>query len=98
MCYDKLESGILVLHKEDLTPLPFLQECFNGFRAEAQERGVTLRFNASSGNNVRLTPFSPLVSDFFQIRIQLFLTVQKYGTDAPSKNAVKKRPFHVFAQ
>ena len=49
MCYDKLESGILVLHKEDLTPLPFLQECFNGFRAEAQERGVVLRFNAPLG-------------------------------------------------
>ena len=48
MCYDKIESGILVLHKEDLTPLPFLQECFNGFRAEAQERGVTLNFNPFS--------------------------------------------------
>ena len=48
MCYDKIESGILVLHKEDLTPLPFLQECLNGFRAEAQERGVTLNFNPPS--------------------------------------------------
>ena len=50
MCYDKIESGILVLHKEDLTPLPFLQDCFNGFRAEAQERGVTLNFNPPSGD------------------------------------------------
>ena len=54
MCYDKIESGILVLHKEDLTPLPFLQECLNGFRAEAQERGVTLNFNPPSGD---LPPF-----------------------------------------
>ena len=45
MCYDKIESGILVLHKEKFTPLPFLQECFDGFRAEARERGVTLQFN-----------------------------------------------------
>ena len=58
MCYDKLESGILVLHKEDLTPLPFLQECFNGFRAEAQERGVTLNFNPPLGSNVRLFSFT----------------------------------------
>ena len=55
MCYDKIESGILVLHKEDVTPLPFLQECFNGFRAEAQERGVTLNFNPPSGD---LPPFT----------------------------------------
>ena len=55
MCYDKIESGILELHKEDLTPLPFLQECFNGFRAEAQERGVTLNFNPPSGD---LSPFT----------------------------------------
>ena len=55
MCYDKIESGILVLHKEDVIPLPFLQECFNGFRAEAQERGVTLNFNPPSGD---LPPFT----------------------------------------
>ena len=48
MCYEKIESGILVLHKEVLTPLPFVQECFNGFRAEAQERGVILHFNPPS--------------------------------------------------
>ena len=58
MCYDKIESGILVLHKEDLTPLPFLQECFNGFRAEAQERGVTLQFNPLSGDLPTFTLFS----------------------------------------
>ena len=50
MCYDKIESGILVLHKEYLPPLPFLQECFNGFRAEAQERGITLNFNPPPGD------------------------------------------------
>ena len=57
MCYDKIESGILVLHKEDLTPLPFLQECFNGFRAEAQERGVILQFNPPSGDLPTFTLF-----------------------------------------
>ena len=55
MCYDKIESGILVLHKEDLPPLPFLQECFNGFRAEAQERGVTLNFNPPPAGDLFLS-------------------------------------------
>ena len=51
MCYNKIESGIMVLHKEDLTPLPFVQECIVGCRAEAEERGVTLQFNPLSAGD-----------------------------------------------
>ena len=35
MCFDKMESGLLELHKEDIPVIPFLKECFYSFRAEA---------------------------------------------------------------
>ena len=35
MCFDKMESGLLELHKEEIEVVPFLKECFFSFRAEA---------------------------------------------------------------
>ena len=42
LCYEKLESGILELHKENIAVGPFLQECLTMFSVQARECGVAL--------------------------------------------------------
>ena len=43
LCFDKLESGILVLHKQDMPILPFISNCVNMFQVQAREIGVTMK-------------------------------------------------------
>jgi two-component system, sensor histidine kinase len=42
LCYEKLESGILELHKEDIVVDLFLKNCVSMFSAHARECGVTM--------------------------------------------------------
>jgi two-component system, sensor histidine kinase len=42
LCYEKLESGILELHKENIFVEPFLRDCAAMFSAQARECGVTI--------------------------------------------------------
>jgi signal transduction histidine kinase len=42
LCYEKLESGILELHKENITVEPFLNECVSMFSSQARESNVSL--------------------------------------------------------
>lgn len=40
LCFDKLESGILDLHKQELYILPFVHNCVAMFKVQAKEIGV----------------------------------------------------------
>jgi two-component system, sensor histidine kinase len=42
LCYEKLESGILELHKEEIVVDSFLNNCVSMFSAQARECGVTM--------------------------------------------------------
>jgi hypothetical protein len=42
LCFDKLESNILELHKSEVPVLPFISEGMSGFSIQARECGVTL--------------------------------------------------------
>jgi CheY-like chemotaxis protein len=42
LCYEKLESGILELHKENIVVNSFLNNCVTMFSAQARECGVTM--------------------------------------------------------
>ena len=42
LCYEKLESGILELHKENIVVDSFLNNCVTMFSAQARECGVTI--------------------------------------------------------
>jgi two-component system, sensor histidine kinase len=42
LCYEKLESGILELHKENIIVDSFLKNCVSMFSAHARECGVTM--------------------------------------------------------
>jgi signal transduction histidine kinase/CheY-like chemotaxis protein len=42
LCFDKLESGILELHKHDVAVTPFINDCVNMFVSQAREAGVSI--------------------------------------------------------
>ena len=52
LCFDKLESGILELHKQDVAVTPFVASCVKMFASQAKEEGVTMINNTdkSTGN------------------------------------------------
>lgn len=42
LCFEKLESGILDLHKQEVHVMPFLHDCVNMFAVQAKECDVTM--------------------------------------------------------
>ena len=42
LCFDKLESGILELHKHEVPVIPFISDCVDMFASQAREGGVAL--------------------------------------------------------
>ena len=44
LCFDKMESGILVVHKHEVPVLSFISDCVSMFSAQAREGGVTISF------------------------------------------------------
>jgi signal transduction histidine kinase len=53
LCFDKLESGILEVHKHDVPVIPFIADCVNMFASQAREAGVTIQ---NITNHVELLP------------------------------------------
>jgi two-component system, sensor histidine kinase len=57
LCYEKLESGILELHKEIVIVEPFLKDCVTMFSAQARECGVTMTMVTDSADrDIEATP------------------------------------------
>ena len=48
LCYEKLESGKMELHKEAVTIEPFLKNCLSLFAAQANECGVTITLDVEA--------------------------------------------------
>ena len=44
LCFDKLESGILELHKQDTHIVPFVTDCIAMFAAQARENDIKVTF------------------------------------------------------
>jgi signal transduction histidine kinase len=42
LCFDKIESGVLEVHKHEVSLLPFIKDCVGMFSAQAREGGVKL--------------------------------------------------------
>ena len=47
LCFDKMESGILVVHKHEVPVLSFISDCVGMFSAQAKEANVTISINNS---------------------------------------------------
>ena len=42
LCFDKLENGMLKMHKHEVPVMPFITDCVSMFTSQAKEAGVTL--------------------------------------------------------
>jgi signal transduction histidine kinase len=42
LCFDKIESGILELHKHEVPVIPFIADCVKMFTSQSREAGVTI--------------------------------------------------------
>jgi signal transduction histidine kinase len=52
LCYEKLESGKMELHKETVTIEPFLKNCLSLFAAQSNECGVTITLDVEASTDV----------------------------------------------
>jgi signal transduction histidine kinase/CheY-like chemotaxis protein len=50
LCFDKLESGILELHKHEVPAVPFITDCVNMFASQAREAEVTITHTSLIGD------------------------------------------------
>jgi signal transduction histidine kinase len=51
LCFDKLENGVLVLHRQEEPVLPFISNCVAMFSSQARECGVNLSIMNSDLQN-----------------------------------------------
>ena len=87
LCYEKLDSGILELHKEDVPILPFLSDCLTMFSVQARECAVTMTLvpaptpTAGLSDDSCVLPSLPLNSDDV-------LYVDKFKMDQVIRNLI----------
>ena len=68
LCFDKMENGILVVHKHEVSPLTFISDCVNMFSAQAREGGVHISHcNNDIDKDVYSTVFSLTEDDIIFI-------------------------------
>jgi signal transduction histidine kinase len=66
LCYEKLESGILELHKENISVDAFLRDCVTMFSAQARECGVTIVTVTDTIDNTEVPSIDGKVSSSLQ--------------------------------
>ena len=63
LCFDKMESGMLVAHKHEVHVYSFISDCVSMFSAQAREANVTVKFS-NCGEEFSSSPgSSPLMDD-----------------------------------
>jgi signal transduction histidine kinase len=70
LCFDKLENGVLVLHKQEEPVLPFIFDCVAMFSSQARECGVNLSITTPDLRNhvdTALLPTDMVVMDKFKM-------------------------------
>ena len=77
LCYEKLDSGILKLHKENITVVPFLNDNVSMFAAQAREGGVEITV---------VTDFDITKSISLQLHDSVF--VDKFKMDQVIRNLI----------
>lgn len=89
LCYEKIESSILVLHKEEITVQPYLFDCLSMFNVQARECGVTMcihtgvtdaQCQADRDSECQVTlplqPYDTVLIDKFKVRILILLCLK----------------------
>jgi signal transduction histidine kinase len=61
LCYEKLESGILDLHPQNISIIPFLSETVAMFALQARDSGVTVSLVLEpSVGNIQVSKYVPI--------------------------------------
>ena len=55
LCFDKIECGILDLHKLETPVIPFISDCVKMFSSQAREAGINISFITSHANAFQLS-------------------------------------------
>ena len=82
LCYDKLDSGILELHKENVNVVPFLNDSVSMFFAQAREGGVTI--NVETGDCTEVSTEN--TPNSLQLHDSIF--VDKFKMDQVIRNII----------
>ena len=72
LCHEKLESGILELHKEHITVVPFLNDCISMFSVQAREGEVALTVETELNGSKKCCGYSD--------PSQVSLSIENYDT------------------
>ena len=69
LCFDKLESGILELHKQEVSVVPFVTDCVALFTVQARESNIKMSIInvghvVKDGFTCRCTPVPPSIDNF----------------------------------
>jgi signal transduction histidine kinase len=94
LCYEKLESGILELHKENITVEPFLKECVSMFSSQARESNVSLVILTDDGvqSKPRASTLLPLTSAPLAVAVPLLpddtIFADKFKMDQVIRNLI----------
>ena len=87
LCYEKLDSGILELHKEDVIVLPFITQCVSMFSVQAKECGVKM-FVLPAAANVDFRTEGSLYQEPLTIEPYDSIHVDKFKMDQVIRNLV----------
>ena len=83
LCYEKLDSGILELHKEDVTVGQFLNESVSMFSAQARESGVTMTVVSDFGTDI-----DDDISTTYSLQLHDTIFVDKFKMDQVIRNLI----------
>jgi hypothetical protein len=89
LCFEKLESGILKLHKEEIMVQPYLSDCLSMFEVQARECGVTMHFDTEVNDNQYQADIDTLS--------QVTLPLEPHDTVFMDKFKVRKMYMYIYA-
>ena len=84
LCFDKLESGILDLHKQELYILPFIFNCVAMFKVQAREIGVNMV--VVNPTNLQTDSEHKHISHYHRIKHSETILMDKFKMDQVIRN------------
>ena len=88
LCYEKLDSGILILHKENVIISHFLKDCVSMFAAQARECGVTMSIQSNININADHIDMSADMTTPLPLRSDDSIFVDKFKMDQVIRNLI----------
>jgi signal transduction histidine kinase/CheY-like chemotaxis protein len=89
LCFDKLDSGTLEIHKQDHLAIPFIVDCVGMFASQARELGVTVSVATSDINQIPHAdtgdPSLPLTTGLFEGDM---VSIDKFKMDQALRNLI----------